>query len=199
MTKPIRIPFSRRDVLVNTGKLSVTGLAVLAGIGISGFARAALAADPVAAAQKDVDILNVALGLEHQAIGAYQIGADSGLLKQPALNISLLFQSHHKAHRDALTAAIQKLGGTPAAAQQSAEYAKSLNAETLKSQNDILELALKLELGAANAFIGLVPVYQDRELAKLTARLVADESMHWTALLSTLGHPLPANALTFGA
>jgi hypothetical protein len=192
------LALSRRDLLQKTGKLSAVGFAIMAGVGTSLFPRAVLAADPVGAAQKDVEILNVALGLEHQAIGAYQIGADSGLLKQPGLNISLLFQSHHKAHRDALVGAIQKLGGTPVAAQQSAEYAKSLNAETLKSQNDVLELALKLELGAANAYIGLVPVYQDRELAKLTARLVADEAMHWTALLSTLGHPLPANALTFG-
>src|SRR5580698_8127625 len=102
---------SRRDLLLNGGKLSAAGLAVLAGG--SAFAHAALAAD---APQKDIDILNVALGLEHQAIGAYQIGADSGLLKQPALNLSLLFQSHHKAHRDALASAVQKLGGMPAAA-----------------------------------------------------------------------------------
>jgi hypothetical protein len=190
---------SRRSLLQNTARLSATGLAVLAGIGTSGFTHAALAADPVAAAQKDVDILNVALGLEHQAIGAYQIGADSGLLKQSSLNLALLFQSQHKAHRDALVVAIQKLSGAPAVAQQSADYAKNLGADTLKSQNDFLELALKLELGAANAYIGLVPVYQDRDLAKLAARILADEAMHWTALLSSLGHPLPANALTFGA
>ena len=186
---------SRRKLIVNGGKLSVAGLAVLSGA--SGFIKPVRAAE--GEAQKDADILNVALGLEHQLIGAYQLGADSGLLKQPALNIALLFQSHHKAHRDALIAAIQKIGGTPATAQTSSDYAKSLNADTLKGQNDVLELALKLELGAANAYIGLIPTYQDHEFAKLSGRLVADETMHWTALLSTLGQPLPANGLTFGA
>jgi bacterioferritin (cytochrome b1) len=188
-------PISRRSLLVKGATLSAAGMAVLAGTGTAGFGRAALAQN----ASKDTDTLNVALGLEHQAIGAYQVGADSGLLKQPALNIALLFQSHHKAHRDALIAAIQKLGGTPAAAQTTGDYAKSLNAASLKTQNDVLELALKLELGAVNAYISVIPVFQDRDLAKLSGRLIADEAMHWTALLSTLGQPLPAQALTFGA
>jgi hypothetical protein len=188
---------SRRSLLRKGATLSATGLVLLAGA--SGLSRVAKAADPVAAASKDVDILNAALGLEHQGIGAYQVGADSGLLKQPALNIALLFQSQHKAHRDALIAAIQKLGGTPVAALGSAEYARQLNASSLKTQDDILKLALGLELGAANAYIGVILNFQDHDLAKLSARILADEAMHWTALASTLGQPLPANALMFGA
>lgn len=194
---------TRRDLLVKGTKLSVlsaTGLAVLSGLGTKAFGEeAAKAADTPAAANKDVDTLNVALGLEHQGIGAYQIGADSGLLKQPALNIALLFQSHHKAHRDALVAAIQKLNGAPVAALSATEYAQQLNASSLKTQEDILKLALGLELGATNAYISVIPAFQDRELAKVCGRLAADESMHWTALASTLGQPLPANAMMFGA
>ena len=53
---------------------------------------------------RDVGILNVALGLEHQAIGAYQLGAGSGLLQKSTLEVAMLFQAHHKAHRDALIA-----------------------------------------------------------------------------------------------
>lgn len=207
--------FSRRDILTKGTKLSAASVAILAGVGTAGIVHAARAADamapaasttpaaPVAApatsTSKDVDILNVALGLEHQGIGAYQVGADSGILKQPALNIALLFQSHHKAHRDALIAAIQKLGGTPVTALSTAEYAKQLNAATLKTQDDILKLALNLELGATNAYISVIPTFQDHDLARLSGRLVADEAMHWTALASTLGQPLPANAMMFGA
>ena len=62
---------------------------------------------------KDVSILNVALGLEHEAINAYQLGAGSGLLQKPVLDVAVRFQADHKAHRDALIATIQKLGGTP--------------------------------------------------------------------------------------
>jgi len=140
---------SRRDLITKGTKLSIlsaAGLSVLTGLSPKAFGEeAAKAADMPAAANKDVDTLNVALGLEHQGIGAYQLGADSGLLKQPALNIALLFQSHHKAHRDTLVAAIQKLGGTPVVAQSAADYAKQLNAASLKSQEDILKLALGLE------------------------------------------------------
>jgi len=63
----------------------------------------------------------------------------------------------------------------------------------------VLELALKLELGAANAYINIIPSFEDHDLAKLSARVLADESLHWTALASTLAHPLPANAMFFGS
>jgi hypothetical protein len=119
-------------------------------------------------------------------------------LQQPALNVALLFQSHHKAHRDALIAAIQRLGGTPVTPDSRDDYAKSLNASSLKSQNDILEMATKLELGAANAYIAVIPNFTDHTMAKMAGRLVADEAMHWTALLAVQQKPLPAQALTFG-
>lgn len=37
---------------------------------------------------KDVGILNVALGLEHEAINAYRLGAGSGLLQKPVLEVA---------------------------------------------------------------------------------------------------------------
>ena len=93
----------------------------------------------------DVGILNVALGLEHEAINAYQLGASSGLLQKPVLDIAVSFQSHHKAHRDALIATIQKLGGKPVEEKKLDDYAKALNAGALKNQADVLDLAARLE------------------------------------------------------
>lgn len=148
---------------------------------------------------KDADILNVALGLEHEAINAYQLGAQSGLLQKPVLDVAVLFQSHHKAHRDALIATIEKLGGRPVAEKSLADYAKALRADTLKRQVDVLDLAARLELGASNAYLGVIPSFKDPALSKVAARLAADETMHWTALAGALGRPLPAQALTFGA
>jgi hypothetical protein len=147
----------------------------------------------------DTAILNVALGLEFEAIGAYQLGAQSGLLQKPVLDVAVLFQSHHKGHRDALIATIRKLGGTPVAEKPLNDYAMSLKADALKSQGDVLALATRLELGAANAYIGAIPSFKDSGLAKVAGRLAADETMHWTALTSAQGQPLPQAALTFGA
>ena len=147
----------------------------------------------------DVSILNTALGLEHEAINAYQLGAESGLLQKPVLDVAVQFQSHHKAHRDALIATIRKMGGKPVEPMKLEEYAKALKADTLKSQGDVLALATKLELGATNAYLGVIPSFKSGDLAKVAARLAADETMHWTVLSQALGRALPTGALTFGA
>jgi hypothetical protein len=147
----------------------------------------------------DVDILNVALGLEHEAIEAYQIGAESGLLQKPVLDVAVLFQGHHKGHRDALMSTIKTLGGTPVMPKMRNDYAMALNVAAIKGQTDILKLAQKLERGAANAYIGVIPSFKDTGLAQVAARLAADETMHWTALTQALGEALPTGALAFGA
>jgi hypothetical protein len=150
------------------------------------------------ATEADVGILNVALGLEHEAINAYQLGAGSGLLQKPVLDVAVAFQSHHKAHRDALIATIQKMGGRPVAEKTLDDYAKALNAGSLKSQADVLTLAARLELGAVNAYLGVIPAFKDNKLGQVAARLAADETMHWTVLSQALGRALPAGALSFG-
>lgn len=147
----------------------------------------------------DVAILNVALGLEHEAIAAYQLGAESKLLAKPVLDVAVLFQSHHKEHRDALMATIRKLGGTPVMPKTMPEYAKELNAAAIKSAGDVLMLARKLELGAANAYLGVIPSFSNGDLAKVSGRLAADETMHWTILNNALKGQVPGKALTFGA
>ncbi len=188
----INRPASRRGFMRSGGALSAVAVALLAG-------QDALAQGMGGDVSKDVSILNVALGLEHEAINAYQLGAGSGLLQKPVLDVAVTFQSHHKAHRDALIATIQKLGGTPVGEKKLDDYAKALNAGALKSQTDVLDLAARLELGAVNAYLGVLPSLGNKDLAKVAARLAADETMHFTVLTSALGRPLPAGALTFGA
>jgi rubrerythrin len=151
------------------------------------------------ASEGDVNTLNVALGLEHEAINAYQLGAESGLLEKPVLDVAVLFQSHHKQHRDALIAAIKSMGGMPVAEKSKNDYAMELNAATLKSQADVLTLAAKLEKGAANAYLGVIPAFENKDLAQVAGRLAADETLHWTVLTSALKQALPDKALSFGA
>jgi len=185
---------SRRALLADAGKLTLSAgaIALLAG-------NDALANTAGADASKDTGILNIALALEHEAIAAYQIGAESGLLAKEVLPVAVLFQSHHKAHRDALISTIQKMGGKPVAEKKIGDYATALNAGSLKNQGDVLHLAARLEKGAANAYLGVIPAFNDKGLAQVAGRLAADETMHWTALASALGENLPSKALTFGA
>ena len=188
------IDLRRRGLLRASGVsvLSASTVALLAGCEKMAVAQSSNIAN-------DVGILNSARGLEYQAIAAYQVGAESGLLQKPVLEVAVLFQTHHKEHRDALIATIRKLGGTPVVAKSDAEVAQALNASTLKTQTDVLRLAQRLEKGAANAYIGVIPSFGDRALAQVSARLAADEAMHWTVLTQVLKDPLPAKALSFGA
>jgi hypothetical protein len=187
---------TRRELLggVSTLTLSAAAIALLGGTSTAGLAA-------TGNASADVAILNVALGLEYEAIAAYQLGAESGLLKKPELDVAVLFQSHHKAHRDALIATIGKLGGRANSDKSKDDYLKSskLNVAALKSDIDVLRLAQRLEQGATNAYLGVIPSLTDQELAKVAARLAADETLHYTALTLTLGDRLPDSALTFGA
>ena len=191
------IDLRRRGLLRGSGitVLSASAVALLAGCEKMASAQASNGAN----AANDVGILNTALALENEAISAYQLGAQSGLLQKPVLEVAVLFQTHHKEHRDALIATIRKLGGTPVPAKSDAEVAQALNAAALKNQTDVLRLAQRLEKGAANAYIGVIPSFGDRDLAQVSARLAADEAMHWTVLTQALKDPLPAKALSFGA
>ena len=192
LNSPQSILQARRSLITRGATLSASAMLLLAG-------KDALAQGMKADTSKDVGILNVALGLEHEAINAYQLGAGSGLLQKPVLDVAVQFQGHHKTHRDALVATIRKLGGTPVAEKSLDEYAKALNAVALRSQSDVLDLAARLELGATNAYLGVIPSLGSKDLAKVAARLAADETMHFTVLTSALGRPLPPGALSFGA
>lgn len=185
----------RRRSFLGGAALSAAAVALLAG-------RDALAASHAGAAMagtKDADILNVALALEWEGINAYQLGAQSGLLQKPVLDVAVRFQDDHKQHADTLMGAIRKLGGKPVEAKPLAEYAKALKADTLKTQNDVLELAARLEKGATNAYLGVIPSFREKTLAQVAGRLAADEALHWTLLNQTLGRPLPAGGMPFGA
>jgi rubrerythrin len=197
ISRTVVVP-SRRQFLRSVSKvtLSASALALLVG-------REAIAAGkgkPMAAnPAQDVSILNVALGLEYEAISAYQIGAESGLLEKPVLDVAVLFQSQHKEHRDALAKAVHKLGGVPVESKSLQEYMAALKVASLKNQRDVLTLAARLERGAANAYLGVIPSFADPALAQVAGRLAADETMHWTVLAQALSQPLPTNALSFGA
>lgn len=191
MTDDIRSPaLSRRQMLVGASMLSAGAVALLGGARI---ARAQSTNSP-----GDIRILNVAVGLEYEGIGAYAIALKSGLLEPAIAAVASKFQDDHQRHNDALIAAIRSLGGEPVEPKTEAEYARVLHVDRLKNQQDVLDLAARLELGATNAYLGVIPSFSDVQFGKVAARLAADEAAHFALLNYTLGRPLPA-ALGFGA
>lgn len=165
------------------------------GLALSGAAVALLASNEALAAQaggadpKDVQILNTALGAELEAIAAYQLGAESKLLQKPVLDLAVSFQGHHKEHADVLAKTIEKLGGKPVLAKATYNFP----VDQLKSQADVLKFAAKLEQGAVSAYLGAVPLFGNRDLAKAAASILGDEAMHWAILRQALGEvPVPS-------
>lgn len=139
----------------------------------------------------DVAMLNVALGLEYQAIAAYQLGAESGLLQKPVLDVAVKFQGQHKAHAQILNSTIEKLGGKPVMAKAVKDY--NFPAAQLKSQADVLKFAAGLEKGAASAYLSVLPSFHNKELVTAAGSILGDETMHWAILLNALGEdPVPA-------
>ena len=186
--------FSRRDLLSKGSKLSVASFALLSGLSVKALAEESRKVSP-----QDIDVLNEILGTEHEGIAAYQICFDDRILRKATAQTAHIFQNHHKTHRDILIEKIKTLGGTPAAAKTTKEYKIDLDIAGLKAQEDALHLLVKLELGAANGYIGMLPSTNDHELAKTAGRIAADEVIHWTTWAAHLGVPLPTHALSFGA
>lgn len=171
-------PLAARRLFLGRSGLVLSGAAValLAG-------REALAAKSRSGGAGDLRILNTALGAELEAIAAYQLGAESKLLEKPVLELALSFQGHHKEHAAVLAKTVEKLGGQPVAAKARYDFP----VDQLKSQADVLRFAAKLEQGAVSAYLGAVPLFGNRDLAKAAASILGDEAMHWAVLRQALG------------
>jgi rubrerythrin len=141
------------------------------------------------AAAADLNILNVALGLEHEAIAAYQAGAESGLLAKPVLDVAVLFQGQHKQHRDVLAATIRKAGAAPLEPKMMKDYGWP----KLTSQTDVLMFAAKLEAGAASAYLGALKAIQNKDYLTAAAAIMGNEAQHLAVLRHALGEsPTPS-------
>ena len=177
------LPASRRGFLKSSSGLLLTGTAIAL---LSG--REALARGKGSAREGDVRILNTALGAELEAVAAYQVGAESGLLQKPVLDLAVTFQGHHKQHAEVLEKTIRKLGGAPVKAKEKYTFPT----ETLKTQADVLRFAASLEKGAVSAYLGAIPVFHDRDLSKAAGSILGDEAMHWAVLRQAVGEaPVP--------
>lgn len=176
---------SRRRFLKSASGLTLTALALGTITAPAGWA-----AETSGSESGDVQILNVALGLEHEAIAAYALAAKSGLLTPGVLKVALEFQGQHKAHADVLASTVHKLGGHAVVAKSIKAYHFPVSG--LNNQADVLRFAAGLEHAAATAYLGAVPQFHNRALSKAAASIMGDETMHWAILRNALGeNPVP--------
>jgi len=157
---------------------------MLQAAGFSAAAGVAALSKPSAAMVRyegDLAILNVALGLEHQAIAAYDAGANSKLLNADQLKIAVSFQNDHKRHRDALIQFIRRFHGTPVAPKPSYDFGP------ITSAADIVKLAQSLEDGAMNAYLANAGKLENREILNAAVPILEDEVRHNTVFKQLLG------------
>jgi hypothetical protein len=134
-------------------------------------------------APSDVALLNMALELEHTAIFAYGLAAGSGLLSKGVLEVGGTFKASHETHRDALAAAVKELKGSPIPARKSYD----LSAFDLKTEADVLRLALFLEMKAANTYQKALAQFRHKRLLDAAGRIMGDEVSHAAVLRGALG------------
>lgn len=136
-----------------------------------------------ASAQADVRILHAALYLENEAVTAYEAGAKSGLLAGDVLAVAAAFMDDHKYHRDGIAGVLTKLGEVPAPAKSAYDFGR------LRSADDILHLALRLETGAATAYRTLASTVENKAVLGFAAHVLCDEVRHQTVLRTVMKLP----------
>jgi len=183
--KPISV-LERRNFLQTASGIALSGTAIAL---IGGCATAGSeGSNTNVQTEQDVRILNTAISAEHEAVAAYQLGAESGLLSAGALKVALTFQGHHKAHIDVLASTVRKLGGEAVDAKNTYNFP----VDKLIKEGDVLTFAAELERGAVSAYAGAIPLFDNSDLAKAAASILADEAMHWAILRQALGlDPVP--------
>jgi hypothetical protein len=136
----------------------------------------------------DVAILNTALGLEYQAIWAYNTAAGTKLLSEPVLKVAVLFRDQHEEHASLEEATVKKMGGTPVMRKDT----YNLDLSGIKSEKDILAFALGLEQQAAATYLSVSKDFMTKELIPVVAGIGANEAQHAALLRQALGeNPVP--------
>ena len=174
----------RRNFIQTAGGLALSGtaIALMSGCATTG------SSDSNTQLEQDIGILNTAISAEHEAVAAYQLGAESGLLTAEVLKVAVTFQGHHKEHIDVLASTVGKLGGQAVNAKSNYNFP----VEQLKQESDVLKFAAGLERGAVSAYAGAIPLFENSDLAKAAASILADEAMHWAILRQALDlDPVP--------
>jgi hypothetical protein len=180
---------SRRHIIAGAGRLTIGAAA----LGIVAGCTTMAAVEPKRAGdgRDDVALLNNVLGLEYEAVAAYEAALAGGALSDKMAALAHAFQDDHAKHAAALARAVTRLQGKPVGPRPAVDY--SFSPAGLTSGEDAMRFLLGFEQGLALAHLGAVPAFADNQLAKGAAGILGIEAMHWSSLRSALGEaPVPA-------
>lgn len=206
MDNQLFLPKSRHSQSVSRRRILIGGLiaGISSTIGWEALTASSSRASDVDAAN-DATILNTALYYEHQAIWAYGLAA-SKLTNSNVGNavkaLALKNQADHMVHRNALSAAVRSLGGTPVQAESSYDVSPYLERKegNLDSDVNIAKLALALEIDASIAYTIKIAELKTPALITTGASIGSDEAAHAAAIRAafvSLGVDIPIVPASF--
>jgi hypothetical protein len=180
---PPEIP-RRRLILGGGGGLAVAAAsAALSGCasGAGGSARTERPGD-------DAALIANLLGLEYEAIAAYDTVLAAAVLGEAERGLAAGFRADHRNHADALRRTIERVGGAFVDIDR-----KSGQPAALGGRDDALRFLIGVEQGLTLAHLASVPAFSGRDLAKGAAGILSVESMHWAVWRRAVGEePVPA-------
>jgi rubrerythrin len=181
---------NRRDALRRAGGVVLAAAAapLLAGV-----------RDAFAKAQGDEDIMLGAVRLEQSLVVTYAALVDSGALDTHASDLARNFADQEQQHLDAVTTALQNLGGVvPPDPAPSAVTAAGQALSEVHGQAALLAFAGALEAEAIGAYYQAQQALQRDEFLQTTASIMTNEGQHLALLREAVNRPPVPNAFETG-
>jgi rubrerythrin len=134
------------------------------------------------ASSGDLEIVQYALTLEHLETDFYNAVIDAGVITDKALaETAMMIRDNEQEHVDALTATVEKLGGTP-------EKPMTNFDSVLEGSPDmVLETAATVENLGAAAYLGQAGRIQSKEILAAALAIHSVEGRHAAALNTVVG------------
>lgn len=172
---------------------------VLGGLAVAGTGVPLLSSvrNAFATADDDVSILAAAVALEQTAVLTYATAATSPELDAGTRLIAERFGLQEQEHADALTVALQGLGGRPPIEPTEVTEVSGL-AEAAESRRGLVEFVIGLEMMALAAYYDAHLKLKDPALLHTGAQIMANEGQHLAVLRRAAGQDPVPNAFVTG-
>ena len=131
--------------------------------------------------ETDISVLVAALAIEHEAIAIYDQGLRRGLFSPGLRPYAVEFRGDHLGHRDTQVAIVEERGGKAPEALPSYEMGR------LRSGDDLLRQALRIEIAAQEAYSALISQIRTKDYMLSAAFILVDEVRHETIWRRVLG------------
>jgi hypothetical protein len=186
---------SERASLLRHG---IGGGKALAAVGAGGALLALMARPAFADQSADVQMLQTATSIEILAVATYEAALGlpfAGSLPKVVQTFATTTKQQHADHQQAFSAAVRALGGTPQTKPDPVLLDVVNKAKPgLTGPVPLVELAITLEMGAAETYVAFVTTLTDKSARNTTASIMGVEAQHVAVLnavkaLVGAGHP----------